>query len=399
MEYTEIINMPLKSENKFLDKVDYISIFILIYSSSSFYMLTKPGMLCMLLNLTCVFMLYIISLLCGKKIIINSNMAVKVITLCAIIGIGAFSARGEDPKQSIINLSNIFIAYLFALNYDFKDFAKKFEKVVYFLCVYSIIVYFISTILPDFIKLFPQTENVNGFKVHNLIFAVVYPNSTPRNSGMFWEPGAFQTYINLALIIELFYFKQLRKNRLIVYLITIFTTYSTVGYITTLFIAYTYITQLLFSSANRDKNSTRNLFFILTIVVIAVVVFLSLNTSTSERVFGKLKYIEGTTGGRNTSASVRMGAFTKPFKVFWDYPLFGAGTRGMTNFALNERYNMNTCTFVNWFAYFGVFYGALMMRMFYKFAKRFSNKKLIVYMIFFAMFLTTATENYYRNSS
>ena len=71
----------------------------------------------------------------------------------------------------------------------------------------------------------------------------------------------------------------------------------------------------------------------------------------------------------------------------------------MTNFALNEGYNMNTCTFVNWFAYFGVFYGALMMRMFYKFAKRFSNKKLIVYMIFFAMFLTTATENYYRNSS
>ena len=79
--------------------------------------------------------------------------------------------------------------------------------------------------------------------------------------------------------------------------------------------------------------------------------------------------------------------------------MFGAGTRGMTYFAYNERYNMNTCTFVNWFAYFGIFFGAMMMQMYYKFAKRFSNNKLIVFMIFFAIFLATATENYYRNPS
>lgn len=400
MDYTNVINTPLKKESSFLDKMDYAVIFLLIYISSSFYMLTKPGMLALGLLYGCVFVLFVISMLGGRKIVINSNVATKFLTLIAIIAFGTLSARGDDSKQTIINISNILIAYLFSLNYKFDDYIKKFANIIYFLCLFSIVVYCINIIFPQIFEVFPEVVNVRGRSVNNLFFTTIYPSSVVRNQGLFWEPGAFQTYICLSLLFELFYFKNVSKKRLIVYAATLVTTFSTAGYVTALFIVYTYVTQLLLSTSGESKNSTRNLFFILTIVVVAIIVFLSMENNVAEHVFGKLEtYRENVNTRSTTSAGVRFDAFIRPFKIFWQYPMLGAGTRGMTNFALIERYSMNTCTFINWFAYFGIFFGGMMMQMYYKFAKRFSNNRLIVLMIFFVLFLATATENYYRNPS
>ncbi|MCZ2845012.1 MAG: O-antigen ligase family protein, partial [Candidatus Bathyarchaeota archaeon] len=55
-----------------------------------------------------------------------------------------------------------------------------------------------------------------------------------RNSGMFWEPGAFACYINLAFLL---FFGNIRslitvhKNRLIIIILALLTTYSTTGYL------------------------------------------------------------------------------------------------------------------------------------------------------------------------
>ena len=60
-----------------------------------------------------------------------------------------------------------------------------------------------------------------------------YGIGTTRNAGMFWEPGAFQCYINLALVI-LFFDKNKeeyngKKFKLIIFIITLLTTQSTTG--------------------------------------------------------------------------------------------------------------------------------------------------------------------------
>lgn len=401
MDYTNIINEPIKRENKFLDKLEYMMIFLMLYISSSFYINAIPGMIILACHFSCVFILFVMSMLAGKKIKINSNMATKMVTLVSIIGMGAMSARGDDPKQTVIDMAQILVAYLFSLNFTFDDFLRKFTNIVYFLCWYSLIVYLLYITVPDLVEILPDVENIQGRHAENAIFSTIYGGSYARNQSIFWEPGAFQTYINFALIFELFYFRNPTRKRLIIYAATLITTYSTAGYITALFIVYTYVTQLLFTTSDKTKNSSKNLFFVLTLVIIAVAVFLSLNSNIANSVFGKFDiYRESGYGAKGmTSASVRFDAFLRPFKIFWKYPIFGAGTRGMANFAINERYNMNTCTFINWFAYFGIFFGAMMMQMYYKFAKRFSNNKLIVLMIFFAIFLATATENYYRNPS
>ena len=401
MNYANIINEPLEKQNKFINKLDYVMIFLLIYVSSSFYMATLPGMLILGIQYGCIFIIFIMSMLNGREISINSNMAIKMLTLVVIIGMGSMSARGDETKQTIINISYILISYLYALNYDFNDFIRKFANVIYFLCYFSIIVYFIYMIVPDVVELLPDVYNTNNIKAENALFSTIYGGVNARNQSIFWEPGAFQTYIVLALLIEMFYLNGISKKRMIIYATTMLTTFSTAGYITALFVVYTYVTQLLFISSDENKKSTRNIFFVLTLVIILVIVFLSLNSGVADHVFGKFDDYRrlGAHPTKTTTASVRFDAFIKPFKVFWHYPMFGAGTRGMTNFAYGERYNMNTCTFINWFAYFGIFFGAMMMQMYYKFAKRFSNNKIVVFMIFFALFLATATENYYRNPS
>ena len=401
MDYTNIINKPIIKENKFLNKLEYVMIFLMLYISSSFFINAIPGMIILGAHFVCVFILFIMSMLGGKKIIINSNIAMKTITLIAIIGLGSMSARGDDAKQTTIDILQILIAYLYALNFSFDNYIKKFTNLIYFLCFYSIVIYFLYIIVPDIIELLPDVKNSNGHVAQNAIFSVIYNGKHARNQSIFWEPGAFQTYINLALLAELFYLKNITKKRFIVYTIGIFTTYSTAGYIAALFIVYAYVTNLIFTTSGENKNRTRNLFFVLTVVIIVVFVFASMDTVLSNHVFGKFDTFFGSGGQthRNTTSSVRFEAFIRPFKVFWNYPMFGAGTRGMHNFAHNERYNLNTCTFVNWFAYFGIFFGSLMMQMFYKFAKQFTKNKLIVFMIFFAIFLVTASENYHRNPS
>lgn len=399
MNYLSTINEP--KNNKFIERIEYIVIFSLMYLSSSFVSASSKGTISIVLLYSSLFVYYIMLFLSGKNKKIHSNMAIKMITLISIIGMGAMSSRGDDVKQVIINVLFILLPYLFALPFDFDNFAKKYCNIICFLSAISLVLYFIYIIEPSMFDFFPTFENIAGTKAKNLFLFTVYGGRNARNQGIFWEPGAFQTYINLALLFELFYFKNITRKRMIIYVATLVTTYSTAGYIAGLYIAYTYVMYLLFSSSNENKNGARNLFFILTIVLIAVVIFLSLDTSMSNWVFGKFTQYRETgygTMGR-TTASVRFDSFVRPFKIFWQYPMFGAGTRGMVNFAYNEGYNMNTCTFINFFAFFGVFYGAMMMKMFWDFSKRFSKNKLIVCMIFFAMFLITSTEDYRVNPS
>lgn len=65
-----------------------------------------------------------------------------------------------------------------------------------------------------------------------------------RNSGMFWEPGAFACYINLAFLFYIGKIKPLIENnklKVIIILLALLTTYSTTGYIVLFFIGITTI--------------------------------------------------------------------------------------------------------------------------------------------------------------
>lgn len=89
----------------------------------------------------------------------------------------------------------------------------------------------------------------------------------PRNSGMFWEPGAFQGYINLVPVLFYNELKQLWKQErrsCIILIIALITTFSTTGYVVFMFIIGTAMI----------KN-TQSMFYksIVGVAVIAAVVY------------------------------------------------------------------------------------------------------------------------------
>ncbi|GAA4457299.1 hypothetical protein GCM10023189_27780 [Nibrella saemangeumensis] len=62
-----------------------------------------------------------------------------------------------------------------------------------------------------------------------------------RNSGPFWEPGAFAVFLNLALIFNLAYRKTLLNRQNNLFIISIITTFSTAGYVTLFIILIGYV--------------------------------------------------------------------------------------------------------------------------------------------------------------
>lgn len=120
---------------------------------------------------------------------------------------------------------------------------RYFSSIIFVYAVISLICFclnFLGIIVP----FLPVSDEItiddgNVFRVYSLIYTQLYNpldggGLTLRNCGPFWEPGAYQGFLNLALWFELT-MKQLRdgffKFRVVVFLISIVTTVSTGGYI------------------------------------------------------------------------------------------------------------------------------------------------------------------------
>lgn len=108
--------------------------------------------------------------------------------------------------------------------------------------VYFDIIYFISLV-----SLFGYVLNISGITIPNIandesvknILLYTQRNDDLRNSGMFWEPGAFACYICLAFLFSLGKIRLLfnsERKKFIIILIALITTFSTTGYLVAFFI-------------------------------------------------------------------------------------------------------------------------------------------------------------------
>lgn len=115
------------------------------------------------------------------------------------------------------------------------DFAIIFFDVMYAICLISLPFYALhyiggdNTLKDIWLKSDPGTVGFYTFRPQHRI------ESFLRNSGMFWEPGAFQGYINLCIFMVFPIMSGLiktQKFKLLVIIVAFLTTQSTTGYIT-----------------------------------------------------------------------------------------------------------------------------------------------------------------------
>lgn len=145
-------------------------------------------------------------------------------------------------------LTQFILSILICILITPKKFIYKYNKIIYFLGITSLIMYVIPMIFPRFTSIFPIVQDYAGSKFYNAgiyCYPTYIVKSYYRNQSIFWECGAFQAFLNMALFFELYIKRYTNKKHILVYIIAILTTRSTTGYIILLLLVFTKIVQMI----------------------------------------------------------------------------------------------------------------------------------------------------------
>lgn len=372
-------------------KAPLLSLLLLIFLCSSFvvcYKIYSSSLAYILWIMTFLTIVFVQSKTKRESAVIMSTAC--IIIVCSLSTI----FNGEDLRATVLVSSEIILAGMIAYKYSFDTFIEGFISLMRALCIISLIFFFVYLLFPQLNSVNVIT-NPNGVSASNMILYV--HTGLFRNQSFFWEPGAFQSFVSMALLFEL---SREKPNMISVYLFiaSVITTFSTTGYVCVVAIMLWY-----FLSGRGEAGIFVKI--CLGLIVLGGIAYVYagdlLFSTSSHSTFGKLINVQDyglERNGEATSASIRYYSVVKPFELFLEYPLFGCGYETLRQNLYFYTYGMNTCTFVNYFAVYGVLLGLFSMIGYYKFSRFLSKvwwEKLYLLVIFF---LITATEDYVNNA-
>ena len=261
-----------------------------------------------------------------------------------------------DSGVIIISITNIVIAIFVSMLIQKEEFYKHFSNIMFSIAVFSIIgwvlmMFFHSTLIP-----LPAFINSAGRVGHYAVFTIISDFSNAgmqRCQGIFWEPGAFQALVIVAMFIEKYNLHLENRNvRKYIYSIAILMSFSTTGY----------VALMLFWAL--EVFETKKVVGYLLVIIAGFFLFVSISPSILEYIdytlFQKFRAIFEYNPGTTSVASARVDSIVFPIKQILDNPLnllVGNGVKGADEmFQLTGTY-MSTCTPLNLFAKFGILVG------------------------------------------
>lgn len=383
---------------KFGAFINSIVVFILLYFSSSYYALiiNTNGVRNIAIQLIAVIFCFAGIILPNTKIIVQKSFlpAVIVFLFFPIIDI---VFRGYSERQIVV-VAVCVTALMLVLALDFKTFMETYSKVMFFLALFSIVCFFIGIIAPAVINAFPYIGYRGGLDLHNCFFSVGTTGAIQfqRNYSIFWEPGANQTFLIIALFYEIFgQTKEPSIKRILFFSFAIMTTVSITGYLAMI---------LLFFAAtgkNTKKElplSTRKITIMrVSLVLFLIVVVLFVPDTTRTNLLTKISIFINpslsTGSAAAASATARYIAVIIPFKYFVHNPVAGIGLNAFDAVNINECGSLATCTQINWLTAYGVVWAGLLLVGFYKLSKRYTTGVSAI-VVFVAFMITIFSESY-----
>lgn len=369
-----------------------IIVFLLLFLTSSF--VVTNNIISSSLTIGLWVILFIFALL-GAKMKVKTVLFYSAVIISALMLVTDLLC-GENITTSAKNIFAIIIICFVASAMTFEKFSTSYVKVMKFLCVTSLIGYFLHLLIPGIFNLFSSTYG-SGTRFANLIIYIQYlgdNSSLYRNFGFTWEPGAFVTFVCLALLLDFFVVsKEIHFKSILLYFVTAVTTFSTTGIIAMLCLC------LYIVFVNKNKSAKYAIAFVLSLSIILTIVFSDLLFSTANySTFGKLILYFNSDGEKASSVGIRFNSMTKVFEAFLKRPIFGWGYDGLRKETYEYTNGIITCTFANWFGLYGVVFGSIMWSYMYLLSKRISYGGINRFIVFLFLFGITSTENYARNA-
>ena len=323
---------------------------------------------------------------------IDRNSLCGFVILIVVLSVSTI-INDENLRTLMIKIFSFFVAFCIVNTYSIEQFKHGYIRCMTILAVISLIGYTAYMSIPV-LKTMCLVRNAAGNLYSNFII-YVQGVELGRNQGIFWEPGAFQTFLCLAILLEVLS-EHINMKYVIILTIAVATTFSTTGYITLIFI---FLLSYIVKGATTETKKAFSLLIVLALV--CVFVFRDeLFDTTKNSTFGKLIYYynnQEASEEKSTSASVRINAIIRPIYAFLTSPLFGVGYNGLNDYTYEYTHNMNTCTFVNWFAVYGIGFGLVMLNGFLRLARKLTTGRTQLATVILILFLITASENFVNN--
>lgn len=219
-------------------------------------------------------------------------------------------------KSVLGTLARFAFAYLVIKNLGYK-FVSTFINIIYFFSIISIIFYilfFFPQITNKLVSLaikqplFPLKDQSYSF-TPNYILITFNQYQQFRNSGPFWEPGAFAIYLNIALMFNIIAKKKIINSKNLLFIVTIITTLSTAGFLT-LFVILALGYLLL-------NPSVTKLFVLVPVVVLFIGLIVNLPFL--------LPKIKNNVIIADNDNSSRFGSALSDYQLIYENPILGYG--------------------------------------------------------------------------
>lgn len=270
---------------------------------------------------------------------------------------------------------------------DLKDFAQKFEKILFILASVSVVCTLIAEVSLSVFSVFPVFFNSAHTPFYNMgLYMIPTSAQLLRNYGIFREPGVYQMFLMIALLFHVYYSEEIKKSHIIVFISSIILTFSTTGYIALAFFV------LLFLIKKNESFSDNKKKYIIIFLLIVGIIYMVTQTdllSSNGMVFNKFS------NTKRTTMIARYSSIFANLEIWRKNPIFGSGLISvsemfpiLTNQLYGKAVSHNTNTLLCELSTYGIIYTAILVYGYVKFSKAMSEKiveRLMVLAIIFVL--------------
>lgn len=382
--------MIQQSQTKKSVTIDVLLLILLIYLTSGF-----NGGISGTIILSISLLIAIYFLIKNSSGVIFPNMISMFISLSLIILISiSLIIEQANIKQTFIVYGNLCISIILAVSFNYKNYNKLFVYAMRVITINSLFSFFIAIFFPLLIQLSPTFINSAGTKAHLFGASFVILSANIRNLGIFWEPGAFQTFLVMVILIE-FHTKDNQSSGkfLVIHMVALLTTFSTTG-----FVGLLLLIMYIIISTKKFSDKLKYILVFISFSILFLFLFINNNDYLRYAFFDKLlaMFDPNTTSG---TASVRQDSIIYPTQKFLESPIFGVGATGLSELEQITGHTMNTFTPINWYARWGIFFGTIMMLGLWKFTRFMTADIFKRLLIFGIIIVSVSTEEFSLNPS
>lgn len=383
---------PKKTNNSL---TDYILVFLLIATSGfQFFYVNEEWI--------------VIGLLISIILLVKRNLIKKidkqfliVLTLFVFWELLQLLFLSELRIRSLLGTAGrLFFAYAIIklVNVRFIDI---YIKLIFFLTIISLFFY-ILFFIPDVTNIlfkfgqtvfkpvfglpadrqYPYTSNLLIFNFNG------YEYLPPRNSGPFWEPGAFSIFLNIAIMFNVIVNGKLFSKKNLVFIVALITTISTAGFLVFFFIS---LSLLL---VNKKYTYLKYL-----IAIPIILIFINAITSFE---FLLPKIQESIFNAELTTTS-RFGSALADYVLILKNPILGYGRSEQAIYGVNyfeisfmHRNNGLTKLFVQWGIIFALIFLYQIKKSFYHIVKQFRKPSSFALILFTSFILSAFSQGIFQ---